>query len=183
MKEVDTTSIQRDPWELVGEAIAQMARNGDVMRSDRLKQVMQQIDSNFDERTAGFNRFSKFVVEAGQRGVVVVTKLDNGQYEVAPPAGGIAAGAPAAAGTASRPPRESARRDGEGARDENGRRGRSRRGRGRGAERAPLDASRQTRRRGRALRRGVSLRPAGNRWLRAAGLRTARCRWRAPSSS
>ena len=45
-----------------------MARNGDVMRSDRLKQVMQQIDPNFDERNAGFNRFSKFVLEAGQRG-------------------------------------------------------------------------------------------------------------------
>ena len=161
-----------------------MARNGDVMRSDRLKQVMQQIDSNFDERTAGFNRFSKFVVEAGQRGVVVVTKLDNGQYEVAPPAGGIAAGAPAAAGTASRPPRErGARRDGEAARDENGRRGRSRRGRGRGPERAPAGRERPTRRRARARRRGVSRRAAANRWLRAAGPRTARCRWRAPSSS
>jgi uncharacterized protein (TIGR00288 family) len=100
-KEVDTPSIQRDPWELAGEAVAQMARNGDVMRSDRLKQVMQQIDSNFDERTAGFNRFSKFVVEAGQRGVVVVNKLDNGQYEVAPTAGGIAAGAPADVGGAT----------------------------------------------------------------------------------
>jgi uncharacterized protein (TIGR00288 family) len=136
-KEVDTPSIQRDPWELAGEAVAQMARNGDVMRSDRLKQVMQQIDSNFDERTAGFNRFSKFVVEAGQRGVVVVNKLDNGQYEVAPTAGGIAAGAPAGAAPASRPPR-----DGEAARDENGRRGRSRRGRGRGAERAPAGRER-----------------------------------------
>jgi uncharacterized protein (TIGR00288 family) len=143
-KEVDTPSIQRDPWELAGEAVAQMARNGDVMRSDRLKQVMQQIDSNFDERTAGFNRFSKFVVEAGQRGVVVVNKLDNGQYEVAPPAGGIAAGAPAAAGTASRPSREieAPRREGEAARDENGRRGRSRRGRGRGPERAPAGRER-----------------------------------------
>jgi len=136
-KEVDTPSIQRDPWELAGEAVAQMARNGDVMRSDRLKQVMQQIDSNFDERTAGFNRFSKFVVEAGQRGVVVVNKLDNGQYEVAPTAGGIAAGAPAGAAPASRPPR-----DGEAARDENGRRGRSRRGRGRGTERAPAGRER-----------------------------------------
>src|SRR5919112_1003276 len=97
-KEADTPSIQRDPWELAGEAVAQMARNGDVMRSDRLKQVMQQIDSNFDERNAGFNRFSKFVVEAGQKGVVQVTKLDNGQYEVAPPAGALAArAAPAAA--------------------------------------------------------------------------------------
>ncbi len=83
-KEVDTPSIQRDPWELASEAVSQMARNGDVMRSDRLKQVMQQIDSNFDERNAGFNRFSKFVMEAGHKGVLLVTKMENGQYEVAP---------------------------------------------------------------------------------------------------
>jgi uncharacterized protein (TIGR00288 family) len=141
-KEVDTPSTQRDPWELAGEAVSQMARNGDVMRSDRLKQVMQQIDSNFDERTAGFNRFSKFVVEAGQRGVLVVTKLDNGQYEVAPAAGGIAAGAP----STGRPAREAEpRREAEGARDENGRRGsRGRRGRGRGSERG-RDRSEDTR--------------------------------------
>jgi uncharacterized protein (TIGR00288 family) len=83
-KEPDTPSAQRDPWELVREAAAQMVRNGDVMRSDRLKQVMQQIDSNFDERNAGFNRFSKFVTEAGGKGLIKVTKLDNGQYEIAP---------------------------------------------------------------------------------------------------
>ena len=141
-KEVDTPSTQRDPWELAGEAVSQMARNGDVMRSDRLKQVMQQIDSNFDERTAGFNRFSKFVVEAGQRGVLVVNKLDNGQYEVAPAAGGIAAGAP----SAGRPAREAEpRREAEGSRDENGRRSsRGRRGRGRGADRG-RDRSEDTR--------------------------------------
>ncbi|MEP6690729.1 MAG: NYN domain-containing protein, partial [Gemmatimonadaceae bacterium] len=40
----------RDPWELVVEAIARMKRNGDVMRSDRLKQVMQEIDPQFDEK-------------------------------------------------------------------------------------------------------------------------------------
>jgi len=129
-KEVDTPSIQRDPWELAAEAVAQMARNGDVMRSDRLKQVMQQIDSNFDERNAGFNRFSKFVLEAGQKGIVQITKLDNGQYEVAPgtvvPAAtaAIAAAAPASTpGPRQRSPAESAREDG-------GRRGRGRRGRG-----------------------------------------------------
>ena len=83
-KEADTPSAQRDPWELVGEAVQQMARNGDVMRSDRLKQVMQQIDPNFDERNAGFNRFSKFVAEAGVKGLLKVTKLDNGQFEVGP---------------------------------------------------------------------------------------------------
>ena len=123
-KEVDTPSIQRDPWELAGEAVGQMARNGDVMRSDRLKQVMQQIDPNFDERNAGFNRFSKFVVEAGQKGVVQVTKLDNGQYEVAPPGGGVPA-----------PPAARTREGADGAREGDGRRGRGRRGRGRERER------------------------------------------------
>ena len=99
-KEVDTPSTQRDPWELAAEAVAQMARNGDVMRSDRLKQVMQQIDSNFDERNAGFNRFSKFVIEAGQKGIVQLTKLDNGQYEVGP--GSVAPPIAAAATPAAR---------------------------------------------------------------------------------
>jgi len=128
-KEVDTPSIQRDPWELAGEAVGQMSRNGDVMRSDRLKQVMQQIDPNFDERNVGFNRFSKFVVEAGNRGVVQVTRLDNGQFEVAPGTGAAAVaspvGPPASAPPAPRP--ESGRED--------GRRGRGRRGRGRDRDR------------------------------------------------
>jgi uncharacterized protein (TIGR00288 family) len=135
-KEVDTPSIQRDPWELAGQAVGQMARNGDVMRSDRLKQVMQQIDPNFDERNAGFNRFSKFVLEAGQRGVVTVTKLDNGQFEVSP---GTVAAVPALPpptrtrdGAAE--PREA--RD-DGARGRRGRRG----GRGRGDR--PAEAGRE----------------------------------------
>jgi uncharacterized protein (TIGR00288 family) len=122
-KEVDTPSAQRDPWELAAEAVAQMARNGDVMRSDRLKQVMQQIDPNFDERNAGFNRFSKFVIEAGQKGVVQITKLDNGQYEVSPGSAGppVPAVAPA--------PRPQS--DGREGREEGSRRGgRGRRGRG-----------------------------------------------------
>ena len=80
--ERDTT--QRDPWELVQEAVARMGVQGDVMRSDRLKQVMQQIDPNFEERNAGFNRFSRFITEAATRGLLVCTKLENGQYQVAP---------------------------------------------------------------------------------------------------
>ncbi|MDQ3223439.1 MAG: NYN domain-containing protein, partial [Gemmatimonadota bacterium] len=127
-KEVDTPSTQRDPWELAAEAVAQMARSRDVMRSDRLKQVMQQIDPNFDERNAGFNRFSKFVLEAGQKGIVQLTKLDNGQYEVGP--GTVAP--PVSAAPVTRP-----RAGGEPARDEvapSGGRGREdgARGRGRG---------------------------------------------------
>ncbi|HSM16831.1 MAG TPA: NYN domain-containing protein [Gemmatimonadales bacterium] len=83
-KEAEPSSVQRDPWEVVREAIARMTEHGDVMRSDRLKQVMQQIDPNFDERNFGFNRFSKFVIEAGNKGALRLTKLDNGQFEVGP---------------------------------------------------------------------------------------------------
>ncbi|HWA55716.1 MAG TPA: NYN domain-containing protein [Gemmatimonadales bacterium] len=123
-KETEVPSTQKDPWILVKEAVEQMAREGDVMRSDRLKQVMQQIDPNFDEKNAGFSRFSKFVMEAGHKGHIKITRMENGQYEVAPAEGGRAAVEPAApAAPAERPPRE-----------DRGRRGRGR-GRGRGRER------------------------------------------------
>ncbi len=129
-KETDTTSAQRDPWELVGEAVAHMARHGDVMRSDRLKQVMQQLDPNFDERNVGFNRFSKFVAEAGTRGLLSISKLDNGQYEVAGVTGAKEPQVPAEAGA------------GEDRGADANRRGRSRRGgRGRGREERPAGAA------------------------------------------
>ncbi len=153
-REVDTPSIQRDPWELVVEAVQRMAQHDDVMRSDRLKQVMQQIDQNFDEKNAGFNRFSKFVQEAANRGLVAVSQLENGQFEVAPVAaraGGRAAAAPAREGERprgrgrGRPPREAPAATpapappavaaaAEPAGEDGDRRGRRRRGRGRGRE-------------------------------------------------
>src|SRR5690242_10785217 len=71
-----------DPWELVTEAVQRMKRNNDVMRSDRLKQVMQEIDSTFDEKNLGISKFSRFCQEAAQKGLLSVTKLDNGQLEV-----------------------------------------------------------------------------------------------------
>src|SRR5207249_2435794 len=74
-----------DPWELVTEAIQRMRRNGDVMRSDRLKQVMQEIDTTFDEGNVGYSKFSKFVQDAAARGLVALTKLENGQLEVSSP--------------------------------------------------------------------------------------------------
>jgi len=52
----DVEYVKRDPWELVVEAVKQMTAHNDVMRSDRLKQVMQEIDPNFDEKDAGFSR-------------------------------------------------------------------------------------------------------------------------------
>jgi uncharacterized protein (TIGR00288 family) len=131
-------TMKYDPWELVTEAINRMQRNGDVMRSDRLKQVMQEIDSSFDEKNLGISKFSKFCLEAAQKGLLHVTKLENGQLEVAPPR--VAKGAPDAAVAAL-----SARRDaealprGEAASegDAEPREGRSRRGRrgGRGRKR------------------------------------------------
>ena len=76
-----------DPWELVAEAVSRMKRNGDVMRSDRLKQVMQEIDSSFDEKDLGMAKFSRFVQDAVQRGLLSATKLENGQLEIGLPSG------------------------------------------------------------------------------------------------
>ncbi len=128
-KESEVEYVRRDPWELVVEAVKQMTAHNDVMRSDRLKQVMQEIDPNFDEKDAGFSRFSKFVIEAQHRGLITLTRLDNGQYEIAlgpqvvgalaqPALGAASASAPPAS---ERPPRE---REGRGRRGGRGGRGR-----------------------------------------------------------
>src|SRR2546426_5310594 len=82
---------------------------------------MQEIDPAFNEKDLGFSRFSKFVVEAAHKGLIALTKLDNGQYEI-----GLGPGVPGAAAqpagmVAFDRPRE--RERGEG-------RGRGRRGRG-----------------------------------------------------
>jgi uncharacterized protein (TIGR00288 family) len=82
-KESEVEHVRHDPWELVVEAVKQMAAHNDVMRSDRLKQVMQEIDPGFDEKDVGFSRFSKFVQEAAHRGLIATQRLDNGQYEIA----------------------------------------------------------------------------------------------------
>jgi hypothetical protein len=65
------------------------------MRSDRLKQVMQEIDSSFDEKNLGISKFSRFCQEAAQRGLLSVTKLDNGQLEVDLPSAAPASATPA----------------------------------------------------------------------------------------
>jgi uncharacterized LabA/DUF88 family protein len=144
-KETDAPSVQRDPWELVREATARMIQQGDVMRSDRLKQVMQQLDANFDERNAGFNRFSKFVAEAANRGLISLTKLDNGQFEVGPIAAALPKGPPLT--EVLRP-------------EENGRRTRGRRGPGGGlSERGPSRRGRDDRERD----RGAAPAPAERR--------------------
>ncbi len=118
-KESDVTHERHDPWDLVIEAVKQMTAHSDVMRSDRLKQVMQEIDPTFNEKDLGFSRFSKFVVEAAHKGLIALNKLDNGQYEI-----GLGPGVP---GAAAQPAGVAAfdrpRERGEG-------RGRGRRGRG-----------------------------------------------------
>src|SRR3954462_2078865 len=82
----DEAAVRKyDPWELVTEAVQRMKRNNDVMRSDRLKQVMQEIDNSFDEKNQGISKFSRFCLEAAQRGLISVNKLENGQLEVALP--------------------------------------------------------------------------------------------------
>ena len=73
-----------DPWALVEKAVDRMITRGDVMRSDRLKQVMLELDARFSEGNFGFSKFSKFVAEAANRGLIRLHKLENGQYEVKP---------------------------------------------------------------------------------------------------
>src|SRR5919199_6127134 len=112
-----------DPWELVTEAVQRMKRNGDVMRSDRLKQVMQELDPSFDEKNLGMAKFSRFVQEASHRGLLAATKLENGQLEI-----DVAAEPPEAHGPAKSVDVEGAGPERQGA---PGMR-RTRRGRGRG---------------------------------------------------
>jgi uncharacterized LabA/DUF88 family protein len=137
VKSGDETATKYDPWELVTEAVTRMKRNGDVMRSDRLKQVMQEIDPDFDEKDLGHPKFSRFCLEAAQRGLLTVTKLENGQLEVdlpheKPGATPLPPRRPSADAGAGAPARE--HDDAESGSDERGR-PRSRRGRGRGRER------------------------------------------------
>ena len=79
----DMGAVSNDPWELVEIAVRQMTDAGDVMRSDRLKQVLVELDPNFDEKTIGFTKFNRFVQEAANRGLVKLHKMENGQFEVA----------------------------------------------------------------------------------------------------
>jgi uncharacterized protein (TIGR00288 family) len=93
-----TTDIGHDannPWDLVEKAVSRMTTRGDVMRSDRLKQVMLELDGRFNEGDFGFSKFSRFVAEAANRGLIGLHKLENGQYEIRPGAGRKSADAPA----------------------------------------------------------------------------------------
>ena len=125
-----------DPYELVTEAIGRMQKNGDVMRSDRLKQVMQEIDASFDEKDLGMSKFSRFCMEAAGKGLLHVHKLENGQLEVGlPKKGGDVASASASAAPAPATDAEREERD----RGRRGRRGRG--GRGREREDRPREGS------------------------------------------
>src|SRR5687768_33312 len=139
VKQSDEEVVKWDPWELVVEAINRMVKNGHVMRSDRLKQVMQDIDPTFDEKNLGKSKFSKFCQDAAEQGLIKVTKLENGQLEVAPTEQSARAGtagtpAPRGPGAAPHAPSHGVAASGNGDREERGRRGR-RGGRGRGRDR------------------------------------------------
>jgi len=138
-REGEGETKRRDPWELVVDAVLEMKKRSDVMRSDRLKQVMQELDDSFDEKNVGMSRFSKFVDEAKRRGLLTATKLENGQYEIdlgASAPGGERALPPIPGGADERRGQERAAHDRE--RAAGG--GRSRRGRrgGRGAAAEPV---------------------------------------------
>ncbi len=84
MKGGEESADKEDPWVLVERAVRQMSENGDVMRSDRLKQVILELDPAFDEKELGFSKYNRFLSEAASRGCISLRKMDNGQYEVMP---------------------------------------------------------------------------------------------------
>ena len=92
-KTSDLESGLPDAWQCVEEAVSRMVSRGDVMRSDRLKQVIMELSPGFNERDLGFKKFSKFLVEASNKGLLEIERASNGQYLIAPPSrGGRAAG-------------------------------------------------------------------------------------------
>ncbi len=110
MASVGDKGKSADPWRLVSEASKRMVERGDVMRSDRLKQVMLEISPNFAESKYGFSKFGRFLAEAASRGLVRLRKLENGQHEVLPPGArprDDAAGVPSARPRARGPAAES----------------------------------------------------------------------------
>jgi hypothetical protein len=131
---------------LVEKAILKMVERNDTMRSDRLKQVMLEFDSSFNEKDLGYSKFNRFVVEAASRGLLTIQKMDAGQYGVAP---GEKAGRgrepAAAAGKAA----ESRQADRDRGRRSGGRRGRSR-GKRRPEKAEPDDRTEPRERTGRA---------------------------------
>ncbi|MCY4574573.1 MAG: NYN domain-containing protein [Gemmatimonadetes bacterium] len=86
-KATDKDAGEPDAWQCVEEAVGKMVARGDVMRSDRLKQVMMELSPGFDERSLGFKSFSKFLVAAANKGIVEIQRGANGQYVIAPPDG------------------------------------------------------------------------------------------------
>ncbi len=86
-KATDQDAAAPDAWLCLEEAVGKMATRGDVMRSDRLKQVMMELSPGFDERGLGFKSFTKFLVAAANKGLVEIERGENGQYRIAPPDG------------------------------------------------------------------------------------------------
>ncbi len=80
----DMKNIEKhNPWELAAKAIRRMTERGDVMRSDRFKQVMLELDPSFSEKSIGYSKFNRFLTESASRGILDLHKAANGQYEVA----------------------------------------------------------------------------------------------------
>jgi uncharacterized protein (TIGR00288 family) len=126
-KSGDDSRSALDPWVLVEKAVDQMVKRKDVMRSDRLKQVMLEIDGGFDEKSFGFSKFSRFLTEAAQKGLLRLRKLENGQYEITSGSDGASPAPRESRGKESGRGREDRGRDARGRADER-RGGRSRDG-------------------------------------------------------
>jgi len=76
-------AMSEDPWMLVAQAARQMVKDRDAMRPDRLKQVMLTLDPGFDEKKLGYSKFSRFVIDAANKGLIRLKRGHDGQHEIA----------------------------------------------------------------------------------------------------
>ncbi len=76
-------AMSEDPWMLVAQAARQMVKDRDAMRPDRLKQVMLGLDPGFDEKKLGYSKFSRFVIDAANKGLIRLKRGHDGQHEIA----------------------------------------------------------------------------------------------------
>ena len=120
----------RSAYGLLSGVTADLARPGAPVRDSEVKRRMLEQDGKFDEAALGFSKFSRFLRQAHDEGIVDLERGPEGNYLVSPIDGGT--GAPAQPA-----PRETPARETSGAEKPTDRPSRSRRGRSERSDRKP----------------------------------------------
>jgi uncharacterized protein (TIGR00288 family) len=72
----------KQAYSLAKRAISYLENEGIEVRGSQIKQYMKQLDSSFNEANYGFPQFKLFLEKAAQDGVISLTPLEHGDYQV-----------------------------------------------------------------------------------------------------